>query len=111
MYEAEVAAKITNQTPEVLTYRNANARATKVDRPPGKMAPGKSMILKIVGSDETGAVATFHVANLDLDIDAQRGRQNLKCISAAYVCTFISVREDCGPKRCLFGYSISIRKR
>jgi hypothetical protein len=106
-----VEAKITNQTVDLLTYKNAQTRVTKVDRAPGKMPPGKSTIFRIVGSGEAGAVATFHFTNVDLDIDVQRTRQSLKCNSAAYACTFVSVRQDCGPKRCLFGYSITVNKK
>jgi hypothetical protein len=104
-----VEAKITNSTPDLIRYRSAFTRISKVERAPGNMASRKSTIFKVVGVAAPDALVTFRFDNLGLNVDGQRNV--LTCDSARYVCTIRSVRDDYNEKRCLFGYSIFIMKK
>ena len=104
-----VEAKITNSTPDVIRYRSALTRISKVERAPGQMAQRRSTIFKVVGPAEPGALVTFRFDNLGLNVDGEHGV--LTCDSARYACTIRSVRDDCNEKRCLHGYSILITKK
>lgn len=104
-----VEAKITNSTPDVLKYRSAFTRVSKVERAPGNMAPRRSTIFKIVGEAAPGALVTFRFDNLGLNVDSER--KAITCDSPRYVCTVKSVRDDCNEKRCLHGYSIFVTKK